>query len=197
MKTIPALRFTLLIACFIRLISPAKAQEDPLYKNAFTLKFFGLSVHLRSAAVPELYPNRLDKKGIAVVNLGGIAGYERFVVRDVFSVRVEQGIYSDCATSLAGFTHLGWRGQVFKAGRHSLNGGFGPTLLYRRDWNRLQGYEDNGYFKSSGGWQYRFYWYGGEFEYNYQLAGQYDLSLNLVPGIPELVSFGAGFRRRF
>ena len=175
----------------------AEAQENMALKNAFTVKFFGLSVHLRQTPYPELFPNRLDQKGIMVVNLGGIAGYERFVLRDILSVRVEQGIYADCSSSLAGFTHIGWRGEIFKTGRHSLNGGLGPTLVYRRDWNRLEGYEDDGYFRRSGDWQYKFYWYGGEFEYNYQLTEQNDLSINLVPGIPELVSFGAGFRRRF
>lgn len=191
------LRLILLFFCCLWLSFAGNAQEQPPYKNAFTLKFFGLSAHLRPTPYPELFKNRIDEKGVFVVNLGGIVGYDRFVVRDVISIRVEQGLYADCASSLAGFTHFGWRGQIFKTGRHSLNGGFGPTLVYRRDWNRLKGYEDDGYFNRSGDWQYKFYWYGGEFEYNYQLSGQYDLSLNLVPGIPELVSFGAGFRKRF
>ncbi|MBX0333928.1 hypothetical protein K3G39_11845 [Pontibacter sp. HSC-14F20] len=191
------IRFVLLLFLCFSLIPAGCAQSPPTYKNAFTVKFFGLSVHLRQTPYPELFKNRLDEQGIAVLNFGGIVGYDRFVVREVISVRLEQGLYSDCASSLAGFTHLGWRGQIFKTGRHSLNGGFGPTLVYRRDWNRLQNYEDDGYFNQSGDWQYKFYWYGGEVEYNYQLKGQYDLSLNLVPGIPELVSFGAGFRKRF
>lgn len=191
------IRLLLLLIIALGLCFPSNAQEKTLYKNAFTVKFFGLSAHLRPTPYPELFRNKLDEKGILVLNFGGIAGYERFVVRDVISIRVEQGLYSDCASSLAGFTHLGWRGQIFRAGRHSLNGGFGPTLVYRRDWNRLKGYEDDGYFNRKGDWQYKFYWYGGEFEYNYQLARQLDLSVNLVPGIPELVSFGAGIRRRF
>ena len=188
----------LTVLMFVHLLTwCAEAQEKTILKNAFTVKFFGLSAHLRQASYPELYPNRLDEKGIMVVNFGGIAGYERFLLRDILSVRVEQGIYADCSSSLAGFSHIGWRGEIFRTGRHSLNGGFGPTLVYRRDWNRLEGYEDDGYFRRDGDWQYRFYWYGGEFEYNYQLTAQHDLSINLVPGIPELVSFGAGFRRRF
>lgn len=191
------IRFVLLLFLCCQLIPTGWAQSPIAYKNAFTVKYFGLSMHQRQTPTPELFKNRLDRQGIAVLNFGGIVGYERFVVRDVISVRVEQGLYSDCASSMAGFTHLGWRGQIFRTGRHSLNGGFGPTLVYRRDWNRLPGYEDDGYFDRSGDWQYKFYWYGGEFEYNYQLKGQFDLSLNLVPGIPELVSFGAGFRKRF
>ncbi len=173
----------------------SRAQEA--FKNSITVKAFGLSVHLKESPYPEIFPNRLDSKGYTTINYGGIVGYDRFVVRNDLSVRMEQGLYADCAESMAGFTHIGFRGKIFRKGRHSVNGGIGPTLVYRRDWNRLEGYVDNGYFNRRGDWQYKFYWYGGEFEYNYQLSEQNDLSLTLIPGIPELVSFGIGFRRRY
>ena len=176
---------------------PAQAQEPVIYKNAVTAKLFGVSVHLRESPYPEMFPNRLDDKGYITFNYGAIVGYDRFVVRDVISVRVEQGLYADCAAKLAGFTHIGWRGLIFRRGRHSLNGGIGPTLVYRRDWNENDAYVDDGYFKRHGEWQYKFYWYAGELEYNYRLKGRTDLSVNLVPGIPELVSFGIGLRKRF
>lgn len=180
------------------LTGPVLAQEqEPVFRNAFTVKFFGLSVHLKESPYPEIFPNRLDEKGILAFNYGAIVGYDRFIKRDVMSIRAEQGLYADCSASLAGFTHLGWRGRIFRKGRHSMNGGIGPTLVYRRDWNRLEGYEDDGYFNRKGKWQYKFYWYAGELEYNYKLSAQNDLSVNLVPGIPELVSFGVGLRRRF
>lgn len=174
-----------------------QAQERPVYKNAFTVKFFGLSVHLKESPYPEMFPNRLDDKGYITFNYGAIVGYDRFVVRDVISIRVEQGLYADCAAELAGFTHIGWRGLIFRKNRHSLNGGVGPTLVYRRDWNNIEDYVDDGYFERKGSWQYKFYWYAGELEYNYKLKEKIDLSVNLVPGIPELVSFGVGFRKRF
>ena len=174
-----------------------QAQEQPSYKNAFTVKLFGLSVHLKESPYPEMFPNRLDDKGYVTFNYGAIVGYERFVVRDVISVRVEQGLYADCAAELAGFTHIGWRGLIFRKNRHSLNAGFGPTLVYRKDWNNIEDYVDDGYFNRKGDWQYKFYWYAGEFEYNYRLKGSTDLSVNLVPGIPELVSFGVGLRKSF
>ncbi|GAB3193932.1 hypothetical protein K0O23_02595 [Pontibacter aydingkolensis] len=175
----------------------AEAQETAMFKNTFTLKFFGFSMHLKESPYPEIFPNRLDQKGYATFNYGAIAGYERFVVRDAISVRVEQGLYADCAGQLAGFTHLGWRGIIFRSNRHSVNGGFGPTLVYRQDWNRLEGYQDDGYFKRSGTWQHKFYWYGGEFEYNYELNNNTDISVNLVPGLPELISLGFGIRKHF
>ncbi len=172
-------------------------HADTLYRHAVTVKFFGLSMHLKQSPHPEIFPNRVDEQGYLVPNYGLIVGYDFFIKRNVMSIRAQQGLYSDCAASLAGFTHIGWRGQIFQKGKHQLNGGIGPTLVYRRDWNRLKGYQDDGYFNRSGIWQYKFYLYGGEFEYNYSLTDQSDLSVNLVPGLPELIAFGIGVRHRF
>ncbi|RDV15535.1 hypothetical protein DXT99_08580 [Pontibacter diazotrophicus] len=189
--------FLLCLFLLCQLPLGVQAQEQAAHKNAFTVKLFGLSVHLKESPYPEMFPNRLDNKGYITFNYGAIVGYDRFVVRDVISVRVEQGLYADCAAVLAGFTHIGWRGLIFRKNRHSLNGGVGPTLVYRRDWNNIEDYVDDGYFERKGDWQYKFYWYAGELEYNYKLKKNTDLSVNLVPGIPELVSFGVGIRKRF
>ncbi|WP_439881146.1 hypothetical protein ACSX1A_18635 [Pontibacter sp. MBLB2868] len=190
-------RFYIVLIALFWCLPAAEAQDWGGYKNSLTVKFFGLSLHLKESPYPEIFPNRLDDKGYAALNYGSIIGYERFLVRNDISVRVEQGIYADCAGKLAGFTHLGWRGTIFRKSRHSLNGGFGPTLVYRHSWTTIEKYEDDGYFNKSGNWQYKFYWYGGEFEYNYQLNNNTDLSVNLVPGIPELISFGVGVRKHF
>jgi hypothetical protein len=96
------IRFLLLLIVTLLLPLSGKAQEVVLYKNAFTVKFFGLSVHLRETQNPEIFRNRLDTKGYLVFNYGGIAGYDRFVVRDVISVRVEQGVYADRFSGRAG-----------------------------------------------------------------------------------------------
>lgn len=173
------------------------AQDVLTTRNTFTVKYFGLSVHLKESPYPEIFPNKLDEKGYTTFNYGAIIGYDRFLDRDAHAVRLLQAIYADCSGSLAGFTHIGWRGLIFEKGKHSLNAGLGPTLVYRRDWNRIEGYQDDGYFNRKGEWQYKFYWYAGEFEYNYQLTAKTDISLNLIPGIPELISFGIGVRRHF
>lgn len=183
---------------WVLLLQPVWAQqEQSVFRNAVTVKFFGLSAHLQHRQNPKMFPNRLDRRGIFVLNLGGIIGYERFVMRDRISIRVEQGLYADCAAVLAGFSHIGFRGMLLHRGRHSVNGGFGPTLVYRRDWNTIEGYRDDGYFNRHGKWQYKFYWYGGEFEYNYKLKPDTELSINLVPGVPELISMGVGLRKLF
>lgn len=190
-------RYTFILILYLAIVAVPCLAQEPEYKNAFTVKFFGLSVHLKESPYPEIFPNRLDEKGYLTVNYGALVGYDRFIVRDVHAIRVEQGLYADCSASLAGFTHLGWRGRIFKKNRHSMNGGIGPTLVYRRDWNRLEGYTDAGYFNKIGEWQYKFYWYAGELEYNYKLKEKMDLSVSIVPGLPELVSVAVGVRQRF
>lgn len=185
------IRSLALLFC-VMLFCPAHSQDNLLLKNAFTLKYFGLSLHLKESPHPQIFPNKLDEKGYATVNYDIIAGYDRYLVRNVHAVRLQQAIYADCSSSLAGFSHIGWRGLIFKKRKHSLNGGIGPTLVYRRDWNRIEGYQDDGYFNRRGEWQYKFYWYAGELEYNYQLTSEVDISVNMIPAIPELISFGAG-----
>jgi hypothetical protein len=186
-----------LIAVLALLGYQVHGQDSTHTKHALTIKYFGLSVHLKETPYPEIFPNKLDDKGYSTLNYGAIIGYDRFLIRNVHALRLQQAIYADCSASLAGFTHVGWRALLFQKGRHSLNAGLGPTLVYRRDWNRLQGYQDDGYFNRRGKWQYKFYWYAGELEYNYQLEGKTDFSFNIIPGIPELISFGLGVRQRF
>jgi len=192
-------RYKFILGLYFILATTCTAQTAPdtTYKNALTVKAFGLSFHLKKSPHPEIFPNRLDDNGYITLNYGAIVGYDRFIVRNVHAIRLEQGLYADCSASLAGFTHLGWRGLIFRKNRHSMNGGIGPTLVYRRDWNRIEGYADDGYFNRRGNWQYKFYWYAGELEYNYKLNKQTDFSVNLVPGLPELISFGMGVRQRF
>ncbi|CAN5913168.1 hypothetical protein BH24BAC1_BH24BAC1_03160 [soil metagenome] len=182
---------TFCFLCPLAWAPPAGAQQ----RQALTVKAFGLSYHLKPARNPDLFPNRLDKQGLAVLNYGLLTGYDRYVYREVLHVRVQQGLYADCTASFAGFWHLGWRARLLQAGRHTLNGGIGPTLVFRRDWNRIPGYEDDGYFRQGRGWQYKFYWYAGELEYNFRVNQKSEFSLTLVPGLPELVSFGFGIRR--
>ena len=179
------------------LLLPQLVLGQDFTKNTFTLKFFGLSLHLKESPYPEIFPNRLDEKGYLTFNYGAIVGYDRFIAQNKLSIKAQQGLYADCAGKLAGFSHLGLRALIFRKNNHSLNGGVGPTLVYRQDWNNIEGYQDDGYFKRNGTWQYKFYWYAGELEYNYSINQNTDLSVSLVPGLPELISMGVGFRRHF
>ncbi|WP_210490735.1 hypothetical protein [Rufibacter aurantiacus] len=167
------------------------------YKRNLNFKYFGLTVHPKGDDNAELMPLNPDGKGYLVLNLGASVAYEQFIIPDKLSVKAIQALYADCAMQFAGFTHLGLRAVVFQIGRHSLNGGLGPTLVYRRNWSDLPGYN----FSTSffGGdpddkWQYKMVWYAGEFEYNYRLSERTDFSTSFVPGYPNIMSLSFGVR---
>ena len=164
-------------------------------KDNVGVKFFGLSIHpLGEKDNAHLMPLKLDKNGYFVLNIGGVAMYEKFVLGDFVSIKLAQAMYADCATRLGGFSHLGLRGRIIKKGRHFLYGGIGPTLIYRRNWHELPGYVDQHRFKggSSVKWQYLFLWYGGEFEYKYLIKDNLYFSISFVPGYPDLMNLSLG-----
>ncbi len=164
------------------------------------LKFFGLSVHPQGVIHEELMPLKLDPDGYVVLNLGGTLNAEYYIWKDIVSVKLVQGFYADCAMQPAGFTHIGLRGRIFQSGRHSLNGGIGPTWIYRGAWKKLDGYQvaPGEFFKNTtqdGNWEWNFVFYGGEFEYNYQIAEGLDISFSLIPS-PQLTNISVGVSYR-
>ena len=165
-------------------------------QSNLNIKFLGLNLHPQGDPNAELMPLNFDEKGYLVMTLGGTVGYERFIKPNKFSLKIMQAAYSDCAARFSGFTHVGVRWVVFKKGKHSLNGGIGPTFIYRRSWHQLENYKDSGYFngKPTEAWQHKFIPYAGEFEYNLALNDRYEISTALVPGYPELISLSVGMR---
>ena len=185
-------KWILLALTFIGSFS-AQAQ----YKRNLNFKYFGLTFHPRGDDNAELMPLNPDGKGYLVFNIGGSVAYEQYFVQDKFSVKAIQALYADCAMQFAGFTHLGVRAVIFQIGRHSLNGGLGPTLVFRRNWSDLEGYNSNTSFfggDPNDKWQYKMIWYAGEFEYNYRLSDRADFSTSFVPGYPNIMSLSFGVR---
>jgi len=169
-------------------------------QNNVGLKFFGLSIHPKGEQLNAfLMPRKLDQNGYFVVNLGGMLSYEYFLYKDILSVKVVQALYSDCAARLGGISHIGLRGRIFKYKRHSLYGGIGPTVAFRRNWLEMKGYTNLNRFvgDSNAYWQYLFLWYGGEFEYSYCINSTFDFSTTFVPGYPDLMSLSFGLKYKF
>lgn len=178
--------FTLITLCLFENI---RAQDN------VGIKFFGLSIHPKGEKENTfLMPHKLDKNGYLVMNLGAEVMYEHFFYQDLLSVKVIQALYADCAARTGGFSHIGVRAKIFKTSRHSLYGGIGPTLVYRRNWLEMEGYVNLNRFKGGENvkWQYLFIAYGGEFEYKYTLTHRIDLSASFVPGYPDLMSLAVG-----
>ena len=183
---------TVLITLVI-LFNKATAQDN------IGIKYFGLSLHPKGENMnASLMPNKLDKNAYLVLNLGAELMYEKFILKDILSVKIIQALYADCAERPGGFSHIGLRGTIYRKGKHSISGGMGPTLIYRKSWQELEGYIDPNRFKAANGhkYQYLFIWYGGEFEYKYQLGAQMDFAVSFVPGYPDLMSLALGLHFR-
>src|SRR5690606_27653806 len=175
------------------------AGFESMAQNSVGLKFFGLSIHPGGDENAPLMPRRFDDNGVWVLNLGGMLSYEKFIYEDGVSLKAVQGFYSDCAAQPGGFSHIGLRARIFKTEKHSLYGGIGPTLVYRKNWYELPGYLDPEYFDGAPNdeWQYKFLWYGGEFEYAYVLSERTDLACTFIPGYPKLISLSFGLKYKF
>lgn len=188
------LHFTL-ITSILLLLSPTYFFSQ----DNVGVKFFGLSLHPKGEKENAfLMPNKLDENAYLVMNFGAEVMYEKFIYKDILSVKVIQALYSDCAARLGGFSHIGLRAKIFKIGRHTLNGGIGPTLVFRRNWLDLEGYVNPNRFKGGpeNKFQYLFLWYGGEFEYKYQMNEKLDFAVSFVPGYPDLMSLAFGVSLR-
>jgi len=164
-------------------------------QNNIGIKYFGRSIHPKGEHENSfLMPNKLDKNGYLVMNFGAVVSYEYFIVEERVSLKIAQALYSDCAARLGGFTHIGIRGRILKKGKHTISGGIGPTIVYRRNWLELDGYINQNRFKGDEDdkWQYLFLWYGGEFEYKYAINNKVDVTSSFVPGYPDLMSLSFG-----
>jgi hypothetical protein len=187
----------LVVLVFIVIFNIHATQANDLFIG---VKFFGLSIHPTGALNTQYMPLKFDKRGTFVLNLGVEICVEYFFYKDIVSVKFIQALYADCCQKFGGFTHLGLRGRIFKFGQHSLYGGIGPTFIYRKNWYALEGYDDSFSFfhgKPEDIWQYRFLWYGGEFEYDYEINNHFSLSTSFVPGFPDLANLSFGTRYKF
>lgn len=161
-----------------------------------TLKYFGLSIHPFGDRLAAVQPNKLDKNAHFVLNQGGFAGYERFIWRDIASVKLTQGLFTDCSAGFSGFTHLGLRGIIYYTKRTEILFSFGPLLYFRRSWTRFPQYVDQGSFAFTADkrYQYRVFWYGMEIEYNYRISPKTDFSVSFTPGVPFVMTFAVGLK---
>jgi hypothetical protein len=183
------------ILIFLMVFSLSNVGQDN-----FGLKYIGLSIH--PCGVKEnafMLPIKIDKYGYFVINNGGVASYEKFFYKDLFSTKASVALYSDCAARLGGFYHIGIRWKIFKTDKNNLYAGLGPTYIYRRNWAHIDGYVNPHSFKGDDNdeWQYLFLWYGGEIEYKHVLSDKLDFAVTLVPGIHILINFSFGLSYKF
>lgn len=187
------------VILYLLIVFKITVYQEVLAQDNIGIKFFGLSIHPKGEKENAfLMPNKLDKNAYLVMNFGAEFMYEKFLYKDIISIKVIQALYADCAEMLGGFSHIGIRAKIAKNEKHSFYGGIGPTLVYRKNWQKIEGYVNPNKFKGSiaENWQYLFLWYGGELEYKYTMTDKLDFSVSFVPGYPDLMSlaFGINFK---
>jgi hypothetical protein len=162
------------------------------------VKYFGLSIHPFGAINSNIMPLKLDPEGVLVLNTGLSFGVEYFIPRVNFiSIKFVQGIYFDCIGQFAGFSHLGIRFHFPTINGFSVNGGIGPSLIFRKNWYEVPGYDDSFSFFNGDRddfWQWRFLWYGGEFEFNQNITEKMAISETFIPGYPDLMNLSIGIK---
>jgi len=168
-------------------------------QNNFSIKYFGLTIHPFGDYSANIQPYKLDKTAHFVLNFGGYASYEHFQWLDMLSVRIKQGVFTDCSGGIMGVSHLGLSMNLLRGKKQKLNFGLGPTLIYRRSWSRFTEYKDSGFWhnyssEKVGSIQYKLILYGCEFEYDYSVSPKTDLSVGFTPGFPFAFTFSFGIK---
>ena len=155
----------------------------------------GLSFHPGKNTNRELFLHTIGKNKRFAINFGIAVGVE-YKFNNYVSVKFDQAAFRDCAGKFAGMSMLNLRytQELGVLGNGSV--GMGPFLFYRKNWNSIEKYLDEGFFKISKNtkWQTKFVWYGGELEHNYPLKNGTEISTNILPGIPVVYALCSGIR---
>lgn len=172
-------------------------------QSTITVKYFGMTIHPLGDRTAQIQPYKLDHNARFVLNFGGFVGYERFVYKDLISLKAIQGVFSDCSGGFASVSHLGVRALLLDHKNHRLYFGVGPTLIIRDSWRRFgDQYQPSGYFnyyqsKRFGELQWKFIVYGCELEYDYLITERNNLSVSLTPGVPLACVLSVGWKHWF
>jgi len=148
----------------------------------------------------DLYQWKLDRKG-QFVAFSSVSFFLSYKFNNYIGVKLMQTIVThDCAGHFAGITHLGidlhddiinWKNP-----QHQFSMTFGPLWYYRRNWKSDPNYiHDVDYLIISKNsiWESKFVWYGGQIEYSYLPENSNTaVTLNFLPAIPYLYTFGVG-----
>lgn len=167
--------------------------------SAFTIKYFGMTIHPFGDNTAELQPYKLDRNARFVVNFGGFVGYERFFFKDLVGIKIIQAGFTDCSGGLAGISHIGLRMRMFQKKKSTFYFGIGPALMYRDSWERFgDAYSSSGYFNSmtihGHAVQYKLIPYACEIEWDYKLNEKNAFSVGFTPGVPMALTFSVGWK---
>lgn len=163
----------------------------------------GIAFHQGKVPNPDIYPWKLDKKGVGVI-IAGINISISYRINNYLGVKAVQSlIFHDSGGKFAGISHIGLQLHDDIVGMkwedHHTSMSIGPFWYYRKNWNTIPGYNhDPGFITldKEGIWERKFVWYGGFFRYNYSFSENYDFAVDVLPGFPHVYGFSAGINSR-
>ncbi len=172
----------------------AQNAEKTQRPRHISIQWLGWTLHPYGGSMPQNNPWKLDPKATVLINPGVAFSYDWQLNKNVFW-RAAGGYYGDCALLHAGYLHFGFRWEALRFGRHSFNGGFGPTLFFRQDWHRFKEYSGDPIYNNRVwcGWQYRFIPVG-EVEYLFKINKRWQFQYSVVPGYPVVINSKMGVR---
>ncbi len=153
----------------------------------------GLGADFGDRENAPLYKIKADDNGKILVEPGIRLGAELYA-NDFTSLKFAQTIRMDCMKKAAFTTELMLRFRLFKIYKHSLSIGFGGAAFYRKTWQDIEGYKDDGY--KNGTLQNKVL-PTAELEYNYVICKKNDLSFAVTHFGPKAVGFAVGVKHWF
>ncbi len=163
-------------------------------QSALNIHLTGIGLHLGNKPNYKIYENRLDELGNFVTEPLIILSYQRFLKATRNSLQFSQGLYSDAAAQMAGFTFFSFKKKILHHYKNVISVSMGPNLSYRKDWHTINGYIEDKSFTVDGQWEYKWL-FAAEINYYYYLGKRSDFTLSLHYGYEQrTVFFTLGYR---
>lgn len=157
-------------------------------QSAINFHVTGIGLHLGNKPNYKIYENRLDELGNLVAEPFAALTYQRFIKATKTSLQISQGIYSDAAAQMAGFTFFSLKKKILHSYKNVLSIAIGPNLSYRKDWHTINGYIEDKSFIVNGQWETKWL-FAAEINYYYYLGKRSDFSVSLHYGYEKKTIF--------
>lgn len=168
-------------------------SSSSIAQSKISLQAYAFGIYPFENTNVSLYQNTLDKEGKIPFEPGLALSYEVFGESGKVSGKIMQGIQSDPAGQIAGFTHFGLRAYVLRAKKYILNFGIGPAVYYRQNWNTIAGYENENIYSVYNDWQVKFSILNLSLEYNYYINKYNDINISLQTIHPKAFTVMIGY----
>ena len=183
------LRFFTLMAAVVLASTFASAQSN------ISLAFTGFGFDFGKGVNAPIYKQKISDGKNPLFEPGLRLGVEAYA-SPATSIKAVQTVRYDAMKKVAMSSQVMLRFRIFRAYKHSLSFGVGPTAFYRKSWSAEEGYTDEGIY-DDGTMQHKIAWLSTELEYNYVIGHYTDLSFAMTHMNPQGMGFALGIKYWF